>query len=145
MIHNVVFGTAFAVDQFGFVGKGTVTFRGEYVDLSGRRSWAWWAKLLIFLAMTGIPLVLFGVALGLIPSLLVIYYAAASPATITLEHNKITDVVLKKKQVNYKAPDPASGKIKKGFLSAKTEDEALAIVNALQGAPVTGPIEQFVI
>jgi hypothetical protein len=145
LIHNVTFGSASVTDQFGFVGKGTVTFRGEYVDLSGRRSWAWWAKLGIFLSMTVVPFILFRFALGILPALLIVYYAAASPATLTLERMKISDVVRKKNHVSYKAPDPGSGKIKKGHFFTKKEAEAIAIIDALNGAPVTGPIEQFVI
>ena len=59
MQYNVSFGSAFAVDQFGFVRKGTVTTGGDKVVFAGRKSWSTMAKLGIFLAITVLPLVLF--------------------------------------------------------------------------------------
>ena len=92
MQYNVSFGSAFTVDQFGFVRKGTVTIEPDTVVYAGNKSWSILAKLGIFLLITLLPLFLFGFGLGFLPALVVIYYFCASKGSLSIQRATISDI-----------------------------------------------------
>ena len=57
---RVRFGTAFAVDQLGFVGTGEVKLTATGIEYVGRRLWPGWMRALIFLVATGMGWFVFG-------------------------------------------------------------------------------------
>jgi hypothetical protein len=132
MQYNVSFGSAFAVDQFGFVRKGTVTTGGDTVVFAGKKSWSTMAKLGIFLAITILPLVLFGFGLGFLLALVVIHYLCASDGTISIAKSTITEVQRNGKQIKFKGQHPNSGKTKKTVFKVDTEENAQSLENEMK-------------
>jgi len=133
MKYNVAFGSAFAVDQFGFVRKGQVTVEGDKVLFSGNKSWSTLAKVGIFLLITVLPLVLFGFGLGFLFALLIIHYFCSSDGNISIQKTSITDVVRMGRKIQFKGQHPESGKTKKTVFKVDTEENAASLENEIKG------------
>ena len=132
MQYNVSFGSAFAVDQFGFVRKGTVSIESDSVVYTGNKNWSALAKLGVFLLITLLPLFLFGFGLGFLLALVVIHYFCASKGSIVIKKASISDIEQKGKQVKFKGEYSESGKIKKTVFNVDTEENAANLVAELK-------------
>jgi len=120
---DVYFGSAFAVDGYGFVGRGTVTFHERTVIFDGKKSWSDGAKIGIFLTITIVPYLLFKVALGIIPAFVVVYYFCASKGTSTISRRSIHDVKRKGRTITFRGINPDSGKrVRAIFLAGNVEE-----------------------
>ncbi len=132
MKYNVTFGSAFSVDQFGFVGKGAVLVEDSTVTFEGRKSWSAMIKLSVFLAMTLLPLFLFGFGLGWLLALVVIHYLCASKGALSIQRASIEEVELKGRQVKFKGLHPETGKIRKTVFKAESEQSASSLAGLLR-------------
>lgn len=132
MEHLIKFGSAFTIDQFGFVGKGKINIDYSNVTLSGKRHWSTMARVGVFLAITILPIILFGFGLGFLLSLVVIHYFCVSPALLKITLLDIREVKRSGKKITFLAPDKSKGnKTKKSLFYALTEEEAKEIEEVL--------------
>lgn len=136
MEYQIRYESAFAVDQFGFVRKGKIKINGEVVELAGYKHWSALARLGVFLAITILPLALFGVGVGFLLALVIIHYFCASPASLKFNKSDITEVRRSTRKISFRARDPLKqgGKLKKSLFNATSEEEAIAIEKALLGS-----------
>lgn len=132
MKYNVTFGSAFAVDQFGFVGKGAVSVGESTVSFEGRKSWSTIVKLLVFLAITLLPLFLFGFGLGWLLALVVIHYFCTSKGALSIQRASIEAVELKGRQLKFQGIHPETGKIRKTVFKAESEQAASSLADFLR-------------
>ena len=105
--YNVSFGSAFAVDQFGFVRKGKVSAGDTTVTFQGKKSWSTLAKVGIFLLITIVPLVLFGFGLGFILALVVIHYFCASDGSLNIQKASVKAIRRKGRQIKFTGKHPS--------------------------------------
>ena len=82
--YHIKFGSAFSRDKFGFVGIGKMDIGMKTVWFTGKRKWSALARTGIFLAITVLPLLLFGFGLGIILALLVVGYFCVSSGSVSL-------------------------------------------------------------
>jgi hypothetical protein len=127
---TVRFGTAFAVDQFGFIGSGTIKFEGEEVTISGQRHWSTLARTGVFLGITVVPYLLLGVGVGLLLALVVIHYFCASYDERRIEKSTISSVTHSKKKISFRSPNDA-GKLVKSLFRTRDVESASGIERLL--------------
>lgn len=132
MQYNVKFGSAYAMDQFGFMRKGTVTTGEDTIVFAGKKSWSTMAKLGVFLAITILPWVLFRFGAGFLPALIVIHYLCTSDGSLSIQKSSITDIQRNGKQIKFKGQHPDSGKPKKTVFKADTEENAASLESELK-------------
>jgi len=53
--YDVRFGSAFSIDQFGFVRNGEMAVNENAITFSGNRHWPLWRRFLAFLVSTIAP------------------------------------------------------------------------------------------
>lgn len=133
--YDISFGTAFAVDQFGFVRRGKLTITDAAVRLEGFKHWSALARLGVFLAITILPLLLFGFALGILLALVVIHYACASQASLQWPKVQVRNVFRSGNQVSFVAPMSTSGKLRKALFRALDEAVAAQIEELIARPP----------
>lgn len=124
--YQIKYGTAFAIDQFGFIGRGRVIIAEKEVELSGRKHWSGLIRFGIFWVIAA----LFG-GLGLLLAFVVIHYFCASPASIVFRKESIREIKRLKNKITFLAFDKNGGKFKKGLFRAESEESAKAIENSL--------------
>lgn len=136
MAYQVHFGSAFAIDGFGFVGKGELAIDGEEVQLSGRRHWSALARVGVFLAIF-LPLYIasradiLGILLAYV-AFAVVHYACASRGSVELSTSQVTQVTRKGRRITFRAPLEPGGKLRRSLFHARTEQYALEIESALE-------------
>lgn len=64
---SIAFGSALALDPFGFVGSGELRLGGDKVEFVGRRQWPGWARAGVFLVATPVGWWLLGAITGALP------------------------------------------------------------------------------
>ncbi len=133
MNYVVTFGSSFAVDKFGFVRKGSVLIDAQYITYTGKKSWSGITKLGVFLALTLLPMLLFGVGFGFILALIIIHYFCATDGTLQIDRSTVQDVERRGRQITFKAEDPNTGKTRKGILCFVSKEDAEAAEKALGG------------
>lgn len=129
--YQIKYGSAFAIDQFGFIGRGQVIIAEKEVELSGKKHWSGLTRFGIFFAITILPLVLFGFGLGFLLAAVIVHYFCASPASIIFRKENIKSIKRSKKKITFLAPDKNSGKLKKSLFNAENEESAKAIEASL--------------
>jgi hypothetical protein len=122
--YDVYFGSALAVDGFGFVGRGTITVTDKTLIFDGKKSWSALAKIGIFLLVTLVPLVLFGFGLGFVLALVLIYYFCASKGNSSISRSSVHTIRRKGRTISFKAINPDTGKEARAIFIARNEDEA---------------------
>ena len=132
MTYQVTFGSAFAVDKFGFVGKGKIGIGNDYIVLEGNQSWPTIAKLFIFLLITILPYVIFGFGLGFILALVLIHYYCTSPGEIIIAKLTITDLKQSGKSISFNGVASGGKKKRKARIKASSRKEADEITSALK-------------
>ena len=135
MEYKIRYGSAFAVDEFGFVRKGKINITEDIVELSGNKHWSVLARLGVFLAITILPAVLFGFGLGILLALVIIHYFCTSPGSVKFRRSHIKEVQRSGRKITFKAPIKEGGKFKKSLFKAATEEEARGIEEALRTSP----------
>lgn len=125
--YQIKYGSAFAIDQFGFIGRGQVNIAEEAVQLSGKKHWSGLTRFGIFSAVTILPLALFGFGLSIFLAAIIIHYFCASSASIVFRKEDIKEIKRAKKKITFLAPDKNSGKLKKSLFNAENEEAAKAI------------------
>ena len=133
MKYDVRFGSAFAIDQFGFVRKGQVTVDNDKVLFSGNKSWSALAKVGIFFLITVLPYALLGFGFSFLLAFVVIHYFCASAGSLTIQKTSINDVVRKGRKIQFKGQHPESGKTKKTVFKVDTGENAVCLENELKG------------
>ena len=148
----VRFGSARAVDQFGFVRKGQLTCLADTIEFRGMRHWprvarfglglvAWILLVAAFHALAnGDPSEAGGpvnslrfyidmVALLGAPCLamMLTHYLCASSGTLSLAKSQITGVVRRGAQISFSAVAPGTNKPVKGLFRAENEAARAAI------------------
>ena len=132
MNYNVAFGSAFSVDQFGFVRKGQIKVDGDKIIYLGKKSWSTIAKLGVFFLIAVLPIVLFRFGLGFFLALVVIHYLCASDGNLSISKSSISDVERKGRHIKFKGEHPESGKIKKTVFKVDCEENAISLENELK-------------
>ncbi len=133
MKYDVTFGSAFAVDRFGFVRKGQVAVEGGKVVFLGKKRWSILARLGVFLGITVLPLLLFDFGLGWLLALILIHYFCASDGNLFIQKASITDVLRQGRQIRFRGQHPESGKTRKTVFKVDTEENAISLEHALRG------------
>jgi hypothetical protein len=133
MEYEIRFGTAFSIDEFGFVRKGKISIDADTVELSGPKHWSALARFAIFVAIAILPLILFGFAISFILALVIIHYFCASQGSLTFKKADLKEVVRKGRKITFKAPLEPNQQFKKSVFKAATESEAQAIEQSLSG------------
>lgn len=131
MEYQIKYGSAFAVDQFGFVGKGKINIGEETVELFGKKHWSVLARLGIFLAITVLPIVLFGFGIGFLLALVVIHYFCASPGSVKFNKHDLKEVKRWGRKITFKTSIEDVSKLKKSLFNATNEEDAKAIESSL--------------
>lgn len=135
LTYKVAFGSASALDQFGFVRNGEIKIQGDQITYFGNKRWSILAQIIILLLiLVGLP-ALFGYALGFLSILLVLVimdYFCTSAGTLSIPRQSVTDVKRKGRQIRFKASHPKSGKIKKTVFKVDTEENAMSLENVLK-------------
>ena len=129
---NVTLGSTFAVDQFGFIRKGTVTIEDDKIIFSGKNHWSAIVRIGIFLFITIVPFLLFRFGLGIFPALVVVHYFCVSDGKLAVSKATITNVIRKKRQMKFKGKHPESGKIKKPVFKVDSIENAVILENELK-------------
>ena len=122
--YKVYFGSALAVDGFGFVGRGTLTIAEKSIVFDGKKSWSVGAKIGIFLLITLVPLLLFGIGLGILPALLVVYYGCTSAGRMSITRDWIYDIRRKGRTISFRGINPDTGKDVRAIFLARDDGEA---------------------
>jgi len=125
MEYVIKYGSFFAIDQFGFVGKGRINIDGLDITLSGKKHWSTLSQIGIFFLLSFV--------LGPLFALLIVHYFCASPASLKFSLSDIREVKRSGKKITFLAPDKNSNKIKKSIFSGLNEEEAEEIEKALTG------------
>ena len=148
----VRFGSARAVDQFGFVRKGELTCSSDTIELRGMRHWPRAARFGLGLVAWILLVVAFNYlasgdaaeAGGLLNALRVYFYMlevlgasclaimlthyfCASPGTLSLAKSQITGVVRRGSQISFSAVAPGTNKPVKGLFRAENEATAAMV------------------
>jgi len=140
MTYNVSFGSAFEVDQFGFVRGGQITVEGGKVIFTGNKGWPVIAKVGVFLFLTIVPLLLFRFGLGCLLALVIIHYFCASKGSLSVEQASLTDVRRNGRQIKFQGQHPESGKRKKTIFKVDTEENAVGLERELQAMAQLSPV-----
>lgn len=127
MEYKVSYGSAFAVDQFGFVGKGKILFHDETLKLVGNKKWPVFPRICIFLAITILPWLIFHLSLGFLLALILIHFLCRSNSMITLDSSSLSNIKKSGKRISFKASIMGQAKIRKTLFIAFNEDGAQAI------------------
>ncbi len=131
--YKIRFGSAFSIDQFGFVGQGKVGVEADKVVFSGRKHWSVLMRLLIFLLITVVPFALIGFTLVWFVALVVIHYFCTSSGTLTIEKSTITNIQRKGWMIRFKGQHPDSGKTKRTVFKVYSEEIAVKLEKELHG------------
>ncbi len=124
MLYKVSFGSAFSIDQFGFVRKGEIAIKPDTVIYYGNKSWSLLGKAIAFPFIVLI-LYLFGIGIFFgLPALVILYYFGASKGSLSIKRESISDIKQVGKKITFKGIHPESGKIKKTIFKVNTEEKA---------------------
>ncbi len=128
MLYKVSFGTAFTIDQFGFVRKGEIAIEPNRVIYYGNKSWSLLGKAIAFPFIV-LLLYLFGIGLFFaLPALVILYYYGASDGSLSIKKDTISDIKQAGKKITFKGIQPESGKIKKTIFKVDTEENANKLI-----------------
>jgi len=131
MEFQVNFGSAFAIDGFNFVRQGEVAVDDRSVTYTGKQKWSVGLQVVIFLVLTVVPYLIFGIGLGLILALVVIHYFCASDGSISISKGTITDVVRKNRLITFKGIHPDTNRRCKAVNVMRNIEDAERLEDAL--------------
>jgi len=125
--YKIKFGSAFSVDGFGFVGKGTITTDPQDMELAGR---------------SGIPvlrpaLFAIGLALTLVSGLMwsplmFIAYFCLQRKSLRLPKSKVTEFTRDGCRITFQAPPGPGQNVRQCLFKTLDEDSARAIELSMQ-------------
>src|SRR5512138_2381847 len=104
---SVTFGSAFGADGFGFVRTGSIRFHEENLILSGPRHWRVLFRFLCVVLLTVVPLLIFGVGVGLLLALVLVHCLCASPGALTISQSEVSEVHRSARKVKFSSRDEA--------------------------------------
>jgi len=130
--YSVSFGTAFLVDQFGFIRKGTVTAERDNIVLEGKKSWPVIAKVGVFLAITVLPMVLFKIGLGFLLALFIVHYLCCSQGSLSIQKSTIRKVQRNGRLIKFWGQYPGSHATKKSVFKVDTKWNAASLERELK-------------
>jgi hypothetical protein len=148
-VYPVHFGSAYGVDRFGFVGKGTISLEDGSVQLQGPRLWPFLPRLGIGLVAWLILAVCFGCAAGWFPkdggwllnllaimarmmsilgapflAMMLTHYYCLSPGAVSLLRKEIAQVTRRDRQITFTAPLDGKGGVKSLFQASDVNTAA---------------------
>lgn len=132
MEFEITYGSAFAIDKWGFVGKGEMRIDENNITFSGRRAWPAWKKLLTGLIIFAIPTLLFKFGLAFVlPTFVIVHYLCVSYDQVSVSRSSISELKHKGKKVTFIAQDSHSEKTQKSLFKVNSNEATQALISAL--------------
>lgn len=103
-------------------GKGTVQFQPDGLTFAGYLEPSGLFQIGIVLLVTFLPLLLFGIGLGIIPALIIAYYVGRKKVTQTVPYSELSDVQITGSRMTFSRADAPK---QVSFAVAPTDGERL--------------------
>ena len=137
--YAVGFGSAFVVDQNGFVRSGTLSVDGPFLEIAGPKHLPALHRLVIVVGAMIVWWLLFGFGvLSILIILTLVHYFAAKQTTMRWARSQISEITRSGKIVTFSVPG-SSARPKKAVLRATDPDAATAIEKRMAEMPVELP------
>jgi hypothetical protein len=92
-------------------GKGMVRFEAEQIVIDGTLAPSGWFQIGVFLVVTLIPLVLFGIGLGVIPALLLAFWLGKKKLARGISYANVRDLTAKGSKLTFRSEGETPNKI----------------------------------